>query len=100
MTCFCSLSLNGLKAEGAKYLSDGLKENKGLTALECAVIRPSIDCEPFTPSVPADAGLRSVCSVRNNGFGPEGAKYFSDMLRVNTTLQSVKYAAKLAKLSI
>ena len=27
---------NELNAEAAKYLAEGLKENKGLTALECA----------------------------------------------------------------
>ena len=38
-TCICSLSFNSIRAEGAKFLSDGLKENKGLTALECAAIQ-------------------------------------------------------------
>ena len=37
----------------------------------------------FTP-------LDAVCSVSFNDFKSEGAKYFSDMLRVNTTLQSVE----------
>ena len=50
LICVRSLSRNGLEAWAAKYLSDGLKENKGLTALECAAIRPSIGSEPFTPS--------------------------------------------------
>ena len=33
-----------------------------------------------------------MCSVDGNNMGPEGAKYLADMLKVNQTLTSVKYA--------
>ena len=39
MTPVHSLGLNKLDAEAAKYLSEGLKENKALTSLEYAASR-------------------------------------------------------------
>ena len=66
----CSLRGNDLNAEAAKYLGEGLRENKGLTALEYAAChQPSLfgKCQqlltlPFT----------LACSLRNNGLGREG----------------------------
>ena len=101
-TLACSVELNKFGAEGAKHWADMLKVNTTLLSVKCAACCPIPSCcEPFTPSRPTDALLTpwdAVCSVSRNKFGPEGAKYFSDMLLVNTTLQSVEYAAKLAKL--
>ena len=41
-TCLYSLFANNLRAEGAKFLSEGLKGNTGLKELEYAAIQTSL----------------------------------------------------------
>ena len=47
-------------------------------------------------SAAADTPISAlVCSLFYNQLGPEGAKHVADMLKVNTTLTNIKYAATL-----
>ena len=87
---------------GVAAIAEALKVNKTLQSIEYAAkIQTSLvdGCEHFTPSAPTDA-KSLVCSVADNYFMAEGAKFFADMLKVNQTLQSVKYAASCPALSV
>jgi Ran GTPase-activating protein (RanGAP) involved in mRNA processing and transport len=107
----CSLGGNDLKAEGAKHLCDALKVNKTLTKLMYAALHLTTLLSPararllllaaadtlsapsfnlFRPSLSCRA---SLCSLRNNIIGPDGAKHLSEALVTNTTLTELKYAA-------
>jgi len=44
-------------------------------------------------SAAADTSPARVCSVNGNWFGQQGAKFFAEALKANSTLTSVKYAA-------
>ena len=97
----CSISGNLLRVEGAKHFADMLKVNTTLQSVKYAANR----LKPQPKSNPRQ-GLRAekrqypmtpycplICSVSSNNFHFLGAKYFADMLKINTTLQSIEYAA-------
>ena len=104
---FCSLSDNQLcgineygdgtyTAEGIAKIADALKENKSLRSIRCIAC-----CKTLSAPIDDDAlkltafGLHSLenNALTNYGKDMTGVAAIAEALKVNMTLQSVKYAA-------
>ena len=96
---------NNLDAKAAEHLAGALKENQTLTTLKYAAASPSLYCQqPLTVLVRARPRARRVdriqrCGLDYKGSGTytaEGIIAITEMLKVNTTLQSIGCASLLA----
>ena len=86
-----SLWNNGVGPKGAEALGEALKTNSTLQTLKCAAT-----CS--NPSSVLSAASDAACStllrsLEENNLQAEGAKHVSEALKVNTTLQTLEYAA-------
>ena len=102
-----ALTNYGQDMTGVAAIGEALKVNKTLLSIEYAAnIQTSLveDCESFTPSAPTDIvcllfgslSLNRLCGLDSFGDGTytaEGIVQIAEVLKVNTTLQSVKCAA-------
>ena len=86
-----SLYYNGIGDEGAKHLSEGLKENKALTSLKYAAAHVSLPSAAL--DVCASCVLTLSCSMAYNDIGDEGAKHIAEGLKENKALTELKCAA-------
>ena len=82
---------------GVAAIAEALKGNATLQSVKCALpFNPLLDqladraLAPPDAKSPPDAKLPFVFRVDQNQLGSEGAQHIADMLKVNTTLKSVR----------
>jgi hypothetical protein len=84
-----SLYHNGVGPKGAEALAEALKTNSALQTLEYGAAPPLPKL-----SAASDAACSTLLrSLEDNNLQAEGAKHVSEALKVNTTLQTLEYAA-------
>lgn len=76
---------------GVLQLAESLKVNTSLTSL--SYVQP--ERQPRKCQDPLTIAWYCVGSLWNNSIGPGGAEALGEALKTNSTLQNLKYAARL-----
>eukprot|EP00871_Galdieria_phlegrea_P004616 jgi/Galph1/5155/GphlegSOOS_G3753.1 len=84
-----NIGFNNIDTEGAKYLSEALRENTTLTGLNIGWNNIGTEGAKYLSEALRENTTLTILDIDGNNIGTEGAKYLSGALRENTTLTTL-----------
>eukprot|EP00871_Galdieria_phlegrea_P001055 jgi/Galph1/1950/GphlegSOOS_G633.1 len=84
-----NIGFNNIDTEGAKYLSEALRENTTLTGLNIGWNNIGTECAKYLSEALRENTTLTTLNIDHNNIETEGAEYLSEALRENTTLTTL-----------